>query len=110
MLNVSCCRWFVIKDTYVAYIRPSTNELRFPILVDHGFTFSSGFHRTGVKNGIEIRNLQRKFLIICRNKYECNEWKQSLSKLIERANDFRSPTVNRFNSFAPIRRNQYAHW
>ncbi|CAF1498771.1 unnamed protein product [Adineta ricciae] len=49
--------YFVIKATYTAYIRPDTNVLRFPILVDHGFTFSLGFHRTGVKNGIEVNYL-----------------------------------------------------
>jgi len=100
----------VIKDSYLTYIQSDRNELRFPMLVDQGFMFSSGLRNTGIYNGIKIKNLQNKLVVKCRNKRDCHEWIQHLSKLVEQATSFRSPTANRFYSFAPIRQKQLAHW
>jgi hypothetical protein len=80
------------------------------MLVDHGFVFSSGLRNAGTYHGIKITNLQRKLVIKCRNTRECDEWTQRLFNLIEQAKSFRSATINRFNSFVPIRQKQLAYW
>jgi hypothetical protein len=103
-------RWFVIKDTYITYIRLDTNEVRFPMLVDRGFEFSTGLISAGTPHGIKIQNLQRKLVVKCRTTRVCDEWTYHLSHLVEQAKAFVSTTASRFNSFAPVRENQLAYW
>lgn len=103
-------RWFVIKDSYITYLRPDTFEVRFPMLVDRAFEISSGFRRAGTYHGIKITNLQRSLVLKCRTKRDCDEWIQHLTKLKEQANDFHGSRRSRFNSFAPIRTKQLAYW
>jgi hypothetical protein len=103
-------RWFVIKDSYITYIRPDTYEVRFPMLVDRGFEILTGFSNVGTSHGIKIKNLQRTLFVKCRTKRDCEEWAQHLLHLTEQANDFISTTASRFNSFAPVREKQLAYW
>jgi hypothetical protein len=103
-------RWFVIKDTYLTYIRPDRNEVRFPMLVDRAFEFSTGLMSSGTYRGIKIKNLQRKLVIKCRTTRDCEEWAQYLTSLIEKSTGFVSGTASRFNSYAPVREKQLAHW
>ncbi|UJR30086.1 hypothetical protein I4U23_017627 [Adineta vaga] len=103
-------KWFVIKDTYLTYIRPDTNEIRFPMLVDRGFEVSTGFRHSGTYHGIRIKNLQRTLVVKCRTTRNCEEWRQHLENLQEQAKGFLHATASRFNSFAPIREKQLAYW
>ncbi|CAF3424732.1 unnamed protein product [Rotaria socialis] len=103
-------KWFVVKDSYITYIRPDTYEIRFPMLVDRGFEIASGFRQTRTQHGIKITNLQRTLLLKCRNNRDCDEWTQHLLNLKEQANSFVSATASRFNSFAPVRQKQLAYW
>ncbi|CAF3855329.1 unnamed protein product [Rotaria magnacalcarata] len=103
-------KWFVVKDSYITYIRPDTYEIRFPMLVDRGFEIASGFRQTGTQHGIKITNLQRTLVLKCRNNRDCDEWTQHLLNLKEQANSFVSATASRFNSFAPVRQKQLAYW
>jgi hypothetical protein len=109
-ISIFISRWFVIKDSYITYIRPDTYEVRFPILVDRAFDIASGFRHAGTHNGIKITNLQRSLVLKCRSTRDCDEWTQHLINLKEQAKSFVSATASRFNSFAPIRRKQLAHW
>jgi hypothetical protein len=102
--------WFVIKDSYLTYIRPDTFEVRFPMLVDRGFEIAAGFRHSGTHHGIKITNLQRTLVLKCRNSRDCDEWEQHLLNLKEQAKGFVSATASRFNSFAPIRKKQLAYW
>jgi len=103
-------RWFIIKDSYITYMRPDTYEIRFPMLVDRGFEIATGFRHAGTHHGIKITNLQRTLVLKCRSSRDCDEWAQHLSNLKEQAKSFVSATASRFNSFAPVRRKQLAHW
>lgn len=103
-------RWFIIKDSYITYLRPDTYEIRFPMLVDRGFDIMTGFRHVKTPHGIKITNLQRTLLLKCRNSRECEEWTQHLLDLKEKAKGFVSGTVSRFSSFAPVRRKQLAYW
>src|ERR1700722_14302626 len=103
-------RWFIIKDSYVVYIRPDTYEIRFPMLVDQGFSIEQGFRKTGTNNGIQIRNNQRAMTLKCDTERERDQWITHLIKMTEKC-DFTRDTNIRFpfNSYAPARQNQYAH-
>ena len=107
---ISLFRWFVIKDSYITYIRPDTYEVRFPMLVDRAFEIASGFRHAGTHHGIKITNLQRTLVLKCRTTRDCEEWTQHLMNLKEQASGFVSATASRFNSFAPVRRKQLAYW
>lgn len=91
-------------------MRPDTCEMRFPMLVDRDFRILTGIRKAGTYHGIKIKNLQRTLFVKCRTKRECDEWTQHLTDLVEQAKDFRSATASRFNSYAPLRENQLAHW
>lgn len=103
-------RWFVIKDSYITYIRPDTFEVRFPMLVDRGFEVLTGLRNSGTYHGIKIRNLQRTVFVKCPTKRDYDEWHQHLMLLTERAKGFISGTASRFNSYAPVREKQLAYW
>ncbi|CAF4056400.1 unnamed protein product [Rotaria sp. Silwood2] len=103
-------KWFVIKDSYITYIRPDTFEIRFPMLVDRGFEIATGFRNAGTQHGIKITNLQRSLVLKCRNNRDSEEWTQHLLNLKEQSKSFFSATASRFNSFAPIRTKQHAYW
>lgn len=103
-------RWFAIKDTYIAYLRPDLNELRFPLLVDRGFEFVSGIRNAGSYHGIKIKNLQRTLVVKCRTTRDCDEWFQHLTNLKAKASGFVNDAANRFNSYAPVREKQLAYW
>ncbi len=90
-------RWFVIKDTFITYIRPDTYEVRFPMLVDRGFQILTGMRKAGTYHGIKIKNLQRTLFVKCRTKRDCDEWTQHFINLTDKAKDFISATASRFN-------------
>lgn len=101
----------MIKDTFITYFRPDTFELRFPMLIDRGFEILTGFRNTGTHHGIKIKNLQRTLVLKCRNKRDEEEWTQHLKDFAKEAEDFFNPDVaKRFNSYAPVRKNQQAYW
>ncbi|CAF3008747.1 unnamed protein product [Rotaria sp. Silwood2] len=102
--------WFIIKDSYVVYMQPDTHEIRFPMLVDRNFQILSGLRNAGAHHGIKIINLQRTLVVKCETARDCEEWLQHLKNLTEQANGFFGSKVNQFNSYAPIRENQLAHW
>lgn len=91
-------------------MRPGTNEVRFPMLVDKAFDIATGLRRARTHHGVKITNLQRSMVIKCRTKRDCEEWTQHLRNLKEQCKDtFNAPAV-RFSSYAPIREKQYAQW
>ncbi|CAF1604490.1 unnamed protein product [Rotaria sp. Silwood1] len=103
-------RWLVIKDTYVVYMQPDTYEILFPILVDRKFEVTHGRHHIDNYYRIKIKNIQCKIVLKCRTSLECEEWMQNFKMLIEQPYGFIGRHANRFNSYAPIRENQRAHW
>ncbi|CAF1079257.1 unnamed protein product [Rotaria sordida] len=103
-------RWLAIKDTYVVYMQPNKYEIRFPILVDCKFKVTSGHHHIDNYYRIKIKNLQCKIVVKCRTSHESEEWMQNFKMLIEQGYGFIDRDANRFNSYAPIRTNQLAHW
>jgi len=80
------------------------------MLVDRAFEVLTGMRKVGTYHGVKIKNLQRTLFVKCRTRRDCEEWTQHLLHLTEQAKGFISATASRFNSYAPIRENQLAHW
>jgi hypothetical protein len=102
-------RWFCIKDSYVAYANVEKNyELGFVMLVDCLFSFKKGV-RAGAVHSIAIKNLQRSLVLKFKSQAQQLDWYNKLNQLIDKdAKLFKD--INRFNSYAPVRKNQQCRW
>ncbi|XP_041354686.1 phospholipase D1-like [Gigantopelta aegis] len=122
-INISCCgclskahiggtwnrRWLVVKDTFLAYIRPEDGIVSDVMLMDSDFHVDVGIAASGVTHGVLISNLSRKLLIKCWTSRKAREWAQCLTDRSKTtAKDF--TRKNRFLSYAPERENSYARW
>ncbi|XP_014664176.1 PREDICTED: LOW QUALITY PROTEIN: phospholipase D2-like [Priapulus caudatus] len=102
-------RWFVLKDTYVAYIRPEDGAVCHVQLMDNGFQVHSGQAETNVKHGIKICSLSRELLVQCWTKRKMKEWCADIKRAMETSGkDFIQ--TNRFGSFAPVRPESWCRW
>ncbi|XP_071112498.1 phospholipase D1-like isoform X2 [Haliotis cracherodii] len=122
-INIGCCgclskvhlagtwnrRWLVIKDNFVAYIRPEDGAVSDVMLMDSEFSVQCGMATTGAPHGVLISNLNRKLLIKCWTSRKAREWKECLEDRAQStARDYTQ--VNRFKSYAPHREDSYARW
>ncbi|CAF3869305.1 unnamed protein product [Rotaria sp. Silwood1] len=100
-------KWFVLKDSYLVYMNPDSALIGFPMLIDKGFSIEQGYRKTATNNGIRIKNLQRAMLIKFETDDERDIWFDCLMNIKNK-----SPLIEQhsFNSYAPKRQRQYAHW
>nr|WCC59855.1 phospholipase D2 ScoTox-alphaI [Hottentotta saulcyi] len=102
-----CCgfwrkRWLVVKDNFVAYIRPKDGKIKSVLLMDSNFNVECGLASTGIHHGLVITNLSRQLLVKCWTRRKAREWMQHIIETSKTfARDFTQP--NRFDSFAPVR-------
>ena len=52
-------RWLLLKDTFVAYVRPLDGKVRDVLLMDSDFEALCGTSNTGLPHGLRISNLTR---------------------------------------------------
>ncbi|CAF4509501.1 unnamed protein product [Rotaria sp. Silwood2] len=100
-------KWFVIKDSYIVYMKLASALVGFPMLVDQEFSLDRRFRKTKTTHGIRIKNSQRLMVIKCQNRYEQDKW---FNTLMEIKNKSLFTQQNPFKSFAPQRKQQYAQW
>ncbi|XP_066597975.1 phospholipase D1 isoform X2 [Prorops nasuta] len=108
-----CGKWhsrhLVVKDTFVAYIRPKDGKLQTVILMDNGFGVSFGMYTTGLRNGMQIMNLSRHIIIKCWTRRKAKEWMDFIQNISSsEGRDFIQ--ANPHNSFAPYRFSIQASW
>ncbi|ESO83442.1 hypothetical protein LOTGIDRAFT_222671 [Lottia gigantea] len=102
-------RWLVLKDTFLAYIRPEDGYVRDVLLMDSHFNVECGSNATGSQDGVSIGNLQRNLIVKCWTARKAQEFTERIRiKGQTTASDFTKK--NRFKAFAPMRENSYAHW
>ncbi|XP_075214567.1 phospholipase D [Lycorma delicatula] len=95
-------RWLVVKDTFVAYIRPKDGRVKSVMLYDSGFEVSSGIFSTGVRRGLHIMNLSRQITIKCPTRRVTREWMAFIKDTMHKSGaDF--VQRNRYSSFTPTR-------
>ncbi|CAK9803892.1 Phospholipase D1 [Anthophora quadrimaculata] len=108
-----CGKWhsrhLVVKDTFVAYIRPKDGSIKSVILMDNGFGISFGMYTTGLRNGMQIVSLSRHIVIKCWTKRKAKEWMEFIQEISNKqGRDFIQ--TNPHNSFAPYRSPIPATW
>jgi len=52
-------RYVVLKDSFVAYLRPDEGTISDVLLMDQDFSVKAGVKETGVRKGLLISNLSR---------------------------------------------------
>lgn len=52
-------RYLILKDTFVAYLRPSDGTISDVLLMDRDFSVKYGLMNTGINSGLLISNLSR---------------------------------------------------
>lgn len=53
------CRWLVVKDSFLLYMKPDSGAISFVLLVDKEFNIKIGQKETETKYGLQIDNLSR---------------------------------------------------
>lgn len=53
------CRWLVVKDSFLLYMKPDSGAIAFVLLVDKEFNIKIGQKETETKYGLQIDNLSR---------------------------------------------------
>ncbi|CAF4114210.1 unnamed protein product, partial [Rotaria sordida] len=99
--------WFVLKDSYLAYMNLDLPSIEFPILFDSAFDIHHGFEHTATNNGIRIQNLQRSLILKFDKEDERDDW---FNSLMEVKNKCLLVNKHPFGSFVPQRHRQYAQW
>ncbi|XP_008560003.1 phospholipase D1 [Microplitis demolitor] len=108
-----CGKWhsrhFVVKDTFIAYIRPKDGRIHSVILMDNCFEVSSGLYATGSRNGLQIINSSRHIVIECWTRRKAKEWLEFIQNV---ANNQGKCFIqqNPHRSFAPYRSPTPAAW
>lgn len=98
-------KWVVMKDTYIAYFDMERNYyLENLLLCDQGFKMKILNHDK--ENMLLIENLQHSVSFNFINEKQLEEWQSQLAKIMR--NPFSE--TQRYNSYAPIRKNQQCKW
>ncbi|XP_035662332.1 phospholipase D1-like [Branchiostoma floridae] len=109
MLGSRNKRWFLVKDSFIAYVRPEDGRVADVLLFDQEFSVKSGREETGLRNGLVLSNFSRRLLVECWTARKLEEWKRGIELTVKRyGRDF--TRWNRFNSFAPVRTDTQAQW
>ncbi|XP_076175597.1 phospholipase D isoform X2 [Ptiloglossa arizonensis] len=108
-----CGKWhsrhLIVKDTFIAYIKPKDGSIKSVILMDNGFGISFGLYTTGLRNGMQIINLSRHIVIKCWTRRKAKEWMDFIQEISNKeGRDFIQS--NPHNSFAPYRSPISATW
>ncbi|XP_073981398.1 phospholipase D isoform X2 [Rhodnius prolixus] len=102
-------RWLVVKDNFVAYIRPKDGRIKGVILFDSGFDVSSGLFSTGLIRGLHICNLSRQIVVSCSTRRVAQEWQSFIKETVRKlGSDFTQR--NRYFSFTPVRTMVSSAW
>ncbi|XP_031836301.1 phospholipase D isoform X2 [Nomia melanderi] len=108
-----CGKWhsrhLVVKDTFVAYIRPKDGSIKSVILMDNGFGISFGMYTTGSRSGMQIVNLSRHIIIDCWTRRKAKEWMEFIQDVSNKEGRCFIQS-NPHNSFAPYRSSTPATW
>lgn len=87
-----CGKWhsrhLVVKDTFVAYMKPKDGSIKSVILMDNGFGISFGLYTTGLRNGIQIVNLSRHIVIKCGTRRKAKEWMEFIQEVSSKEGEF----------------------
>ncbi|KAM3927273.1 phospholipase D2 isoform 1-T3 [Leptodactylus fuscus] len=102
-------RWFVVKDSFLLYIKPDSGEISFVLLFDPAFETEIGKKATETKYGISVRSNQRTLYLKFSGYRQARWWKQQITQIAEEhGKDFLS--LHRFDAHAPVRDKTQVKW
>lgn len=115
----SCCvalipgkwlkRWLVLKDSFIAYVRPEDGRMSDVLLMDQDFNVNFGIVSTGWRQGLLITNLSRYLRLKTSTQRDARDWYEDIKQtMTTTGNDFTQ--ANRFRSFVPVRAKSYCNW
>uniref|UniRef100_A0A5S6QA67 Phospholipase n=1 Tax=Trichuris muris TaxID=70415 RepID=A0A5S6QA67_TRIMR len=112
---VRCCtemfaswryRWFLLKDTYLAYADPERGDVRAVMLFDPGFHVKLEERK---RPRLTVENLSRTLVIKCKTKEDAVAWERAISATVKYpGSEFLQS--NAHGSTFPIRINTYGMW
>ncbi|XP_076175598.1 phospholipase D isoform X3 [Ptiloglossa arizonensis] len=92
-----CGKWhsrhLIVKDTFIAYIKPKDGSIKSVILMDNGFGISFGLYTTGLRNGMQIINLSRHIVIKCWTRRKAKEWMDFIQEISNKEDWWLSPEI-----------------
>jgi phospholipase D1/2 len=105
-------RWFALKDTYLVYLNEEeNNKLGYVMLLDREFDCKQKI-RAGAYHALVIKNLQRTFVLKCRNGQQQKDWYEKIHQVMasEAGKRFNHVDLLPNGSYAPCRPNQRCKW
>ncbi|CAJ0951474.1 unnamed protein product, partial [Mesorhabditis belari] len=103
-------RWLMVRDTFVAYMNPSSEKLRLVMLIDQAFKIAvGGKEADGMANGLIIYNSQHELHLKCRRLEDTLNWKRSIEEVMQGPGKiFTDP--HRYASSFPVRDESFGKW
>ncbi|XP_040271201.1 phospholipase D2 [Bufo bufo] len=102
-------RWFVVKDSFLLYIKPDSGEISFVLLFDPLFKTEIGKKATEAKYGVSVQSYQRTLNLKFSGYRQARWWTQQITQIAEdQGKDFLS--LHRFDAHAPVRHKTQVKW
>uniref|UniRef100_A0A158R3R6 Phospholipase n=1 Tax=Syphacia muris TaxID=451379 RepID=A0A158R3R6_9BILA len=103
-------RWLILKDSFVCYMHPGSEILRFVLLFDSDFGVSAGPKDTeGMRSGLIISNQQHELALKCATPLDAYKWEQAITESINGVGHiWKEP--HPFASSFPVRKSQSVQW
>ncbi|KAL3120771.1 hypothetical protein niasHT_008063 [Heterodera trifolii] len=103
-------RWLMVKDTYVAYINPSDEEIRFVLLFDEQFEINSPDLALNFRpKEMVLSNLQHVLDLRCHREEDTQDWVDTIKRVLEETGQIWLHR-KRYNSSFPQRLSSYCQW
>jgi len=101
-------RWFVVKDTFIAYLNAKKPDIVTGVfLFDCSTKVEVDIHHS---NHLFLTNQSRKMKINCWTQRKAVEWKEEIEKRIIKYSEDLTSSMIKHSSFAPPRPDSYVHW
>ncbi|KAL7071209.1 hypothetical protein ACQ4LE_009433 [Meloidogyne hapla] len=106
-------RWLMVKDTYVAYMDPSNEQIRLVLLFDEQFEINS--HELLINTNqrpkeLVVSNLQHVLMLKCSTEEDTQDWVDTIKTCTEERNGQIWLHKKRHGSSFPQRLNSYCQW
>ncbi|CAD5118946.1 DgyrCDS7620 [Dimorphilus gyrociliatus] len=119
LISLSCCdcgsclccprwhdRWLLVKDTFVAYIRPGDFVISDVLFMDKDFEVRKG---KSEERGLHISNMTRHLYLKCSTDKNADDFYESIKQASESTGK-EFIAKNELDSFAPLRKSSPAKW
>ncbi|XP_078494290.1 phospholipase D1 isoform X2 [Ciona intestinalis] len=99
-------RWFVVKDTFIAYLDPSQDKIKGVLLFD---AVLNVLHQAP-SSRLVISNISRSLNVDCWTDRQALDWKRAIEHSFNNLSYGLTAPDIRHQSFAPPREDSYAYW